>query len=379
MKRHPLLWLLAWLGGTRLWSYGFMILGSHFQAPRPRYNWAGQAPDGLWYVHVPNRWLDVFGRWDSTFYIDIATRGYPPPPADGGYDYHAAFFPLFPSLMRGLTELVPGLTPLLAGALLSNGLLFVALAALLRLVRLDASEAEARAAVVALLLFPVSSFFSVVYSESTALALTVLALHAVRTGRPGLAAVAAGLGLWARPTGWVTCVALAIELALVPAPSPSEPPRPRFTWRLAWLAVPAVALAGVLALNQATVGDPLGFLHVQAGWGRSTSFPLSSFFDTRRSVDHHLFALAGLGLFALAVHQRQRPSFLVFGALNLLVPLSTGSIQSMPRFVMGNFPLPVALGRFLASRRALRSAAVALGLTLLAVYSFRWGAGLQPN
>jgi Mannosyltransferase (PIG-V) len=378
VRRHPLLWLLGWLGGTRLWSYGFMVLGSYFQTPAPHYNWAGQTPDGLWYQHVPNRWLDVFGRWDSMFYVDIATRGYPPP-SDGGYHYHAAFFPLVPSLMRGLVELLPGLTPLLAGALLSNVLLFVALATLERLLQLDGSEAEARAAVVALLVFPVSAFFSVVYSESTALALTVIALYAVRTGRPGLGAVAAGLGLWARPTGWVTCVALAIELMSLPSASPGEPVRLRPGWRLAWLAVPALALVGVLALNQATVGDPLGFLHVQAGWGRRTSFPFSSFLDTGRSFDNHLFGLAGLALFALAWRQRERPSLLVLGGLSLLVPLSTGSIQSMPRFVLSNFPLPVALGRYVAAHRALQRAAVALGLALLAVYSFRWGAGLRPN
>jgi hypothetical protein len=196
--------------------------------------------------------------------------------------------------------------------------------------------------------------------------------------------MACALGLWARPTGWVTCVAVAIELMRTDEASGASaqavlPARYAFRWQLAWLAVPAIALAGVLALNYSTVGDPLGFLHVQAGWGRATSFPLSSLFDTRRSIDNHLFALLGLGLLALAVAQRQRASLVVFGAVNLLVPLSTGSIQSMPRFVMSNLPLPVALGRFVVDRPASRRAAVAIGLALLAVYSFRWGAALQPN
>lgn len=398
MKR-PLPWIAAWFAATRLWSYAFMVLGSFWQHGQDRYAfWAGQAPDGLWYQHVPNRWLDVFGRWDSMFYVDIATRGYPPPPADGGYDFHAAFFPLVPSLMRGLSELVPPLTPFVAGVLVSNLLFFAALVYLERLVRLDASAPAARAAVLALLVFPVSHFFSVVYSEATALALTVLALYAVRTSRPGLAALACGLGLWARPTGWVTCVAVALELlrddaapgepatlepaGLGPAPSGAAAHRLgrlRLRWRLAWLLVPAVALAGVLALNLANVGDPLAFLHVQAGWGRASSFPFSSFLDTRRSADHHLFALFGLALFALAVKQHERLSLLVFGALNLLVPLSTGSIQSMPRFVMGDLPLPLALSRAALARPRLRALAVGAGLALLAVYSFRWGAALQPN
>lgn len=434
--RQRVLWIAAWFAGTRLWSYAFMVLGSHWQLPQERYAfWAGQAADGLWYQHVPNRWLDVFGRWDSMYYVDIATRGYPPPPPEGGIAFSAAFFPLVPSLMRGLSELIPPLTPFAAGILLSNLLFFAALVYLERLVRLDASERAARAVVVALLVFPTSHFFSVVYSEATALALTVLALYAVRTARPGLASVACGLGLWARPTGWVTCVAVALELlrddadlggrrgegadAVEPelvegsvAPrtlhglrakgadaarpelvegsaDPRTPrdglrarglsPRYRLRRRLAWLLVPALALAGVLALNLANLGEPLAFLHVQSVWGRSSSFPLSSFLDTRRSLDHHLFALFGLGLFALAVKQRERLSLLVFGALNLLVPLSTGSIQSMPRFVPGNLPLPLALSRAVDARPRLRALAVGAGLALLAVYSFRWGAALQPN
>lgn len=345
-----------------------MVVGSFFERLPDRYSfWAGQSAEGYWFQHVSNRWLDVFGRWDSMFYVSIAESGYPPMPADGGYLYHSAFFPLYPSLMRGLTEVVPGMSTVAAGALLSNVCFFLGVWLLYRWVSMERSDASARATVLALLVFPTSHFMSVVYSEATAFLLAMVALHGARTGRPALASLAAGAGLWVRPTGWVVCVAMAVELLTQ-----------RRSWM--WLLIPAAALSGVLLLNFANFGDAFAFVRVQAGWGRSTSFPLSSLFDTRRGVDHHLFALAGLALLGLAIKQRERLSLLAFSALNLLVPLSTGSIQSMPRFVMSNFPLSSALGRWaIAQSPRLRRALVAGGLVGLSVYSFRWGAAFPPN
>src|SRR6266581_2535810 len=72
--------------------------------------------DGLWHAMPSNVFLDVWARWDSAFYLDIASRGYTYPEA--GHLSNLAFFPLYPLLMK----LVSGLTgnPLLAGVLVSH-------------------------------------------------------------------------------------------------------------------------------------------------------------------------------------------------------------------------------------------------------------------
>ena len=61
-----------------------------------------------------------------------------------------------------------------------------------------------------------------------------------------------------------------------------------------------------------------------------------------------------------------------FGLINLLLPLSTGSLH-------GNYPLWVVLAREVSARRRLARGAFAVSCILMLVYSFRWGAAYPPN
>jgi hypothetical protein len=80
----------------------------------------------------PSAWrLDVdpvrnlLARWDTFFYLDIATRGYQwnGDPLKG---QNVVFFPLYPLLMRGLGAVIGG-HPLLAGLTVSLVAFFLAL------------------------------------------------------------------------------------------------------------------------------------------------------------------------------------------------------------------------------------------------------------
>lgn len=362
------LWIVTWFVLTRALVYGCMVLGSFFQRPLERYPfWAGSSGE-LWFQHVPNRWLDAFGRWDTMFYVSIATEGYPPLAADGSWNYAAAFFPLMPASMRGLSELTT-LSPFVSGIVLSNALLFASCFALHDLVRRQLDESLARASVVALLCFPVSHFFSVPYTEALMLFLALTALNGARTGRHLLCALAVGLAILCRPNGWVVGLAVAAELAS------------RRRWQGRQLLVPAGAAAAILvllAIERAAVGDAFYFVKAQGGWGRALGFPLSSLFSLERSADHHVFAIVGLLGLGLVFVQRFPAAEKVFSAVNLLLPLSTGSLQSVHRFVMATFPAWIAIVRQPQVRSRAR-VACGVSLVLLAVYAFRWGAAFPPN
>ena len=112
------------------------------------------------------------GRWDSVWYLAIAADGY-------GGGAREAFFPLYPLVVR--LAGVPFDSALVGGALASTVLLAVALVVLHRLVALDHGRAVARNAVLVTALFPMSFFFSAVYSESLFLALSVGAVYAAPT------------------------------------------------------------------------------------------------------------------------------------------------------------------------------------------------------
>jgi Gpi18-like mannosyltransferase len=97
-----------------------------------------------------NRWVDAFGWWDGWWYVGIARRGYEffrP-----GRQSPVAFFPAYPLGMRYLGSLVGG--PLVAGFVLTvaSGLAIAVLFHRWCVTKLG--SAEARLAVLLLLLYP---------------------------------------------------------------------------------------------------------------------------------------------------------------------------------------------------------------------------------
>lgn len=364
--------LALWLVGTRLWVLGWMVLGTFFTRPPPRVHWNG-GDDSFRWMWVPHRLLDVWGRWDTLFYLEIAQGGYPGPYADGGWVHHAAFFPLYPALVRGLSELLGGVPLFYVGVALSQLMLALALVFFDKLVRLDRSESFAELAVACLLLYPGSHFLSCVYPESTALFLGVLALYCVRTGREGVGALACALCVLARPNGWVVCVPALYELCRGPEG------HLRLSPRVLWLLVPTGAVLLLFGLHWRLYGDPLYFIHVQQAWGRRPGFPLAALFSSERSPDHHLFVLAALALVVWGLVRRLRPGYVLMAGVNLLLPLSTGQLRSVHRFLGTNFPLFIFLADLLEPRPRLRRALAVVGLSGLAVFSYRWAVGLGPN
>jgi hypothetical protein len=82
---------------------------------------------------VPALALDVWGRYDTAWYLDIAARGYVPPADLAHSQSNLAFFPLYPWLVRGLHALFPAAwqgdeARYLAALALSNALALCALA-----------------------------------------------------------------------------------------------------------------------------------------------------------------------------------------------------------------------------------------------------------
>src|SRR5262249_46573171 len=106
-----------------------------------------------------------------------------------------------PLLMRAVGWLLGG-SPLLGGLLVSLVAFAAAMAVLYRLAVLELGEDYAWRVVLLISSFPYALFFSVVYTESLFLVLSVGAFYAVRRGHLGYAAIlgmAAGL---TRPNGF---------------------------------------------------------------------------------------------------------------------------------------------------------------------------------
>ncbi|MFI9807629.1 hypothetical protein ACIHEJ_25255 [Streptomyces sp. NPDC052301] len=169
-------------------------------------------------------WWDVLSTWDGWWYLQVAGHGYDPKPLQplppGGVftvqQNSVAFFPLYPGLIRGVSE-VTGLSLAGAGILVSVVASFVAAAGIYAVI---STLAGARAGTIAAGLWAVAPGAGVewaVYSESLFVALAAWTCHCVMRRRwvaAGLLAFAAGLN---RPTSaaLIGAVGLAALVTLV--------------------------------------------------------------------------------------------------------------------------------------------------------------------
>jgi hypothetical protein len=317
----------------------------------------------------PSDWLAPFIRWDAqTYYVDIARNGYPPARIDGPV-FHAAFFPVYPLIVRAI-DLFVGNT-FVTGLLLSNLFAFATSLLLCRLPRALGQGDERRAAIL-FLAAPGSDFLSFPYSESLFCFLTTGALLATLRDRPWLAGALGALASATRPTGLVVTVML-----LVAAWNCRADVRPAAR-RLLAAALSTAGLAAWAVFCLKRYGDALYFSHIQAAWGRQFSLlgPLRALFSFRFDPDYYVVTLAALaGAAWLAL---RGPAVLAAPAwFLLLVPLATGSLKSMIRFQSANIPLLAGVTPAL-SRRWFQGV-VAVSLLLLAYETYEYAAGYAHN
>jgi hypothetical protein len=335
------------------------------------------------WTYLPWWALDVWGRWDASWYLGLAEHGYAPP-AEPGRQSNLAFFPLFPLLVRGLHALVPaaqqGVTARYLCALaVASAAALAGLALVHAWVRAEFGDAAlARRTVLVAILFPGGFFLSCAYSESTFLLASAAALHALARGRPAAAGVAGLLAALTRPTG----VLLALPIAVAARRrSETATPNPR---RRRWLLAAALPPLGLLlhAANLWRVsGDPLAFLHAQVAWGRGLALPWGFLFW--RPGTHPWTApidRAAIVLFlalGLALLLRERRAGLAAYALLSIAPLVlSGTPMSATRLVAAVFPAFVPLARAAAGERfgpLVYAALAALQALLFAAWTrFHW-------
>jgi Gpi18-like mannosyltransferase len=273
---------------------------------------------------------------DAWWYRSIAQHGYGLR-ADAGNAPNYAFFPLYPLLVR-YARFTGDFT--LDGMIVSN-VAFAAALLLLGLVarRAGYSEEEAKRAIVALAFFPTSYFCSMPLPESLFLMLSLGSMLAGYSRRWALAAILGALAASTRLAGLLLLLPLALLLYR------NEPKRIRSAWLLL---VPAGTSAFIVYLHQLT-GDWRAFLNVQQSWGRSPGFfwtPIVNYLShpSRVSEPWNLiamnFAFALLLLIAaIALLRQKRWELSAYTAASLLLPLSTGSLQSLGRYSVVVFPL----------------------------------------
>ena len=355
-------------------------------APAPERRLIGAAY-GPWSDFV----FRTFSQWDARWFLQIAMNGYEEVPQA------AAFFPVYPAVVHGLAWATGSI--LVAGVLLSLASSAVAAWALAQIARPLLGERGAHDAVLYLALFPVGFVFAALYSEGLFLAFAAGSFLAATRGKPVVAGVLGGLAVGTRLLGLALLPALALLLWRGPAP--------RSLARLAPLLLLPAAVGLYALYLDATIGDPWAFTNAQADWNRDASLlgPLQGIKDAVLSAGHGardlldlpaagpghdqrvgLWNLSHLGLLVAAVWltwvawRRLGAAFGAYSAATLVIALSAPAegfpLVSLPRFLLTDFPLFLALASLTVERPRARDGVIAAFAALGAVAAAAFARGI---
>jgi hypothetical protein len=321
--------------------------------------------------------LDIFARWDSHWYFSILKNGYQVPSDLRSTYSNLAFFPLYPYLVKSVGWLglqLPDGFYVLFGLVLSN-LLFLASAALLYrliIVSLGFEESSASRALAFLIVFPTSFFFSTFYPESLFLFLTLAGFTFALEEKWLAAGICAALVILTKPTGVIVLIAL-IWLYME-----------RRHWRLqdirpsvAWFLLAPAAMLGHFYYLYLKSGHLFAFFDAMSAWGgvqlgmfNNPLQNLSSPFLDVFKIDlifTLLFILCGLYI----LWKWPVKALGIFALLMCVVPLSTGLLVSISRYLSVSFPVFIFLGEKL-KRKQCSDLLLAVFFALQIIYFAGW-------
>ena len=291
--------------------------------------------------------VDLLGsRWDTGFYVSIATEGYR---YEGVPLPSVAFFPLLPLLMRLLGGLTGDVVP--AGILISNVALLSAMMLLHRLVDQEFGSSTASRAVWYMLIFPMSFFGSAIYTESLFLLFAIGAFYAARRGHWWAAALLGICLTLTRLVGIIIAPVLLVEWFT--QRRSNAPAKPRVWGATAALLAPLGLLAYMVYLRQ-TFGDPLAFMHATAAWARIPQ-PIPQLVGELLAASGgpnvlndwiDLLAVAAFVVLGIVLLAQERWSDGLFVTLGALIPLSSGLLMSQRRYMWVLFPAFILLARW---------------------------------
>jgi hypothetical protein len=369
--------------------------------------WLGAAVALLWapirsgfppfraYDALTDLLFGAFAQWDAQWFLRVAEHGYDIKEA-------TSFFPVYPLAVSALGFVVG--SSLVAGVLISLVAAGVGAAAVAALTRPLLGPAGARDTVLLLALYPVAFVFTAPQSDGLFLALAAGSILYATRGRPWLAGALGAVAVGTRITGLALVPALAVILW------PSER-SPRAVVRVLPALLPLAGLAAYMLYLAHRWDDALAFVHAQQShWHReaATLGPIGGFWEAFSAGGHgavellrhlprqlgepagfperdhlaawnvvHLLLLLAAMALTVVAWRRLGPALGLYSAttlaLVLAAPPDTFPLPSLPRYLLGDFPLFMALAAALARRPREREivlmAFAAIGAVAAVAYS----------
>ncbi len=292
---------------------------------------------------------DVLTSWDGRWYFAIIRDSYPShiPPHVTWDDYQAraAFFPVYPDLVRWFDKILPG-GDVFAGLFLNFLLGGLAVYLVGALARELFDERVAYRAMLLMAFFPGSFVLSFAYSEATLLVFAAGCLLCLQRRQWLAAGVLASLAAATRPNGIALIAACAVGAILAI--------RERREWRS--LTAPLIAPIGFLVFHLflwRRTGEKFAWFRVQSeAWHEGTSFGLTAIRNSMQAFTRPLasptdiitavsFATT-LVLVFMAYKKRLPWPMVTYTAVVLILMLAPSTVTARPRFLFTAFPLLIS-------------------------------------
>lgn len=330
------------------------------------------------------RFLDVWGRWDSGWYLKIAQQGYLFSNVGEQQGNSFAFFPLYPGLIKFVSLIVPNQflnqeVWLFIAVALSNLFFLGGLIILYYLVKntfLDKLKTEKEAknlaakSVIFLLFFPTRFFFSAAYSEALFFLLAVGSFALVRKQKYFLASLIVSLASITRPYGITLLLPLLISYF-----QDRKWQISKIDWQVFSFILPILVLAGYLYYCYAQTGDFLIFLSAQTQWNKQASWPWQSILRPLHFIGYitpieKIFTTTSV-LILLLSFKFLPFSWAIWANIVNLTPLFSGTIISNMRYML-IFPVFVVLALISHRKPNLEKIVLAIFIVLQVLLFSAW-------
>lgn len=345
------------------WRFGLFVLTYLGSSAMPKIENSGLG------AVAPGQNFNYFlswAQWDGGHYFDIATSGY-----SKLTDY--AFFPLYPLLARLLGNLLFN-NYLLAGLFLSNIFFLAFLYLFFKIIKERYSRETALTSLITLLVFPTTFFAVSFYSESLFLLILTLFFYFLDKNKFLTSSILVSVASLTRLFGIILVVPLFYKYLL------SFDPR-----RIRGLLNLSTAFYGISIYSLylfAKLNDPFKFINIQSLWQREITDPISTLFsyiwpiitfESRPVNDYFDLSLSLIFFVVLILGTKKLPStWWIFSLLVILIPASTNTLTSMPRYLLSCLGASIIIGQYLKTRPRLRIVLWSVSLSLQVILASRF-------
>ena len=323
--------------------------------------------------------LDIWGVWDTGWYLGIAQGWYSPSVGGEGSPVvrqaNYAFFPLYPALIRGLEYIVGDY--FIASLIISNLALLIACWFLYKLVKIDYGEKTALRSIKYMLIYPVSFILSGAFTESLFLSLILASFYFAKINKWHYVGITGFFLTLTRSLG----VFAVIPLFYIYLKNKNwQFSKISKKWlSVLWLGLFPLGLGVWMWYNYYLTGDCLAFAHIQEAWKREYGNPFKILCEGLISPHLHIFVSGAAGLSVLLLinifAKKIGFAYWLLGMYSILIPLSSG-IYSLPRFTLVVFPIFIIFAILGKNKNVDQVLTIALAI-LLGFFMVFWADGFM--